>query len=135
MATEQDRCPTKDYSELLQQRRESELRIVSKAWEDDAFREKLLKDPKATLARELGVELPKELTVKVRAESPTTAYLRIPSAPKRTTMSEELSEETLENVAGGGVIVAYESSGQSVAFIYNRNKQPGETSNWGLIIY
>jgi hypothetical protein len=43
MATEQDRCPTKDYSELLQQRHESELRIVSKAWEDDAFKEKLLK--------------------------------------------------------------------------------------------
>src|SRR6476646_5678699 len=110
MATEQVRCPTKDYSELLQQRQELELRIVSKAWEDDAFREKLLKDPKATLARELGVELPKELIVNVRQESPTNAYLRIPSAPKRTKMSEELAEETLEKVAGGGYIFLYESS-------------------------
>ena len=134
MTTEQDRCPTKDYSELLRQRHESELRIVSKAWEDDAFREKLLKDPKATLARELGVELPKELTVNVRQESPTTAYLRIPSAPKRTTMSEELSEETFEKVAGGGVIVAYESTRGSLCFIVNRTREAGDT-NWGLIIY
>jgi len=134
MATEQVRCTTKDYSELLQQRHELELRIVSKAWQDDTFREKLLKDPKATLARELGAELPKELTVNVRAESPTTAYLRIPSAPKQAKMSEELSEETLENVAGGGVIVVYESTRGSLCLVVCRTKEAGDT-NWGLIIY
>ena len=135
MATEQVRCPTKDYAELLQQRHELELRIVSKAWEDDAFKEKLLKDPKAILARELGVELPKELTVKVRQESPTTAYLRIPSAPKRTKMSEELSEEALENVAGGNVVVIYSSSRESYALVVTRLKDSGETGGYGLIIY
>jgi len=133
MANEQVRCSDKDYAELLQQRHEVELRVVSRACEDDAFRKKLLSNPKAALQDELGVELPAELTVNVHEETPTTGYLRIPAAPKRVEMSEELSEDALEGVAGGGVILAYEDANQATGLVAVKTRKQGGC--WGLIIW
>ena len=54
--------------------------IVSKAMKDAAFRQRLLKDAKATLEQELGVKLPEGMTVRVQ---------------------RELSENELQQISGG----------------------------------
>lgn len=69
--------------------------IVEKAVEDEAFRARLLADPKAAIEEELGVTLPPGLAVEVHEEGADTAHLVLP--PPRGA----LSDEQLARVAGG----------------------------------
>ena len=70
-------------------------KLVAKAWSDDAFKAKLLSDPVAAFA-EAGVPIPAGKTVKVVENTEVNLYLVLPPAPE-----EELTEEALEQVAGG----------------------------------
>jgi hypothetical protein len=85
---------------------EVEARIIVKAWKDEAFKQELLRNPKAVLQRELGrelgvvVRLPDDVDVRVLESPPRTLYLVLPSAPAAEIRSE-LSEEQLEAVAAG----------------------------------
>ncbi len=81
---------------LLARRQEIELKLIERAWTDEAFREDLIRDPKATLAREFGAEFPGQVDIEVVAETDRKKYLVIPQS-----VSGELSEEDLEQVAGG----------------------------------
>jgi hypothetical protein len=69
--------------------------IVAKCWEDEAFKERLLADPAATLTAE-GVEIPKGVTVRVVVESATERVLVVPPAPAR-----ELADAELAGIHGG----------------------------------
>lgn len=83
-------------------RQEMEAQIIAKAWQDDAFKQELLSNPRATVIRELGLtEAPDNLDIKVVEENPNTLYIVLPMKPVAPTGSE-LSEEELEAVAGGG---------------------------------
>ena len=75
---------------------ESEVRahILEKATEDDAFRVRLLADPKGTVEAETGITFPAEYTFHVHEETDTDAHVILP-------MSSELNLEDLEGVAGG----------------------------------
>jgi hypothetical protein len=84
----------------LQMRQELEAKFIAKAWEDDKFKQELLSNPKATYAKAMGAPLPDNVNVQVMEETPTTYYLVIPKNPE---VSEELSDEALEAVAGGYV--------------------------------
>lgn len=55
-------------------------------------------------ARELGQQLPENLQIRVMEETSDTIYLALPRSPQVT---EELSDEALEAVAGGsgGVLI------------------------------
>lgn len=89
-------------SEAPQRSRETiERELAAKAWQDDAFMDELRSNPKAVIAREYGVTLPDSLDLKVVEESAGTLYLRIPPNPSEI----ELSDEQLELVAGGEVVV------------------------------
>ncbi|MFN6487494.1 MULTISPECIES: NHLP leader peptide family RiPP precursor [unclassified Nostoc] len=79
-------------------RREIESQLIAKAWKDETFKQELISNPKAVFARELGQELPENLKVKVLEETADTIYLALPRSPQ---VSEELSDEALEAVAGG----------------------------------
>ncbi|WP_445632369.1 Nitrile hydratase alpha/Thiocyanate hydrolase gamma domain-containing protein [Nostoc sp. DSM 114161] len=79
-------------------RREIESELIAKAWKDEAFKKELISNPKAVYGRELGQELPKNLTIRVVEETADTIYLALPRSPQ---VSEELSDEALEAVAGG----------------------------------
>jgi hypothetical protein len=84
---------------------EFELEIQARALKDKAFRAELLRDPKATLDRELtarGSEarLPDELKVEIIEERADTLYLMLPE--EDLGMGMELEDEALEAVAGGG---------------------------------
>ena len=70
--------------------------IVEKAVEDEAFRARLLADPKAAIEEELGLTLPPGFAVEVHEEGADTAHLVLP--PPRGA----LSDEQLTRVAGGG---------------------------------
>ncbi|MFM9276510.1 NHLP leader peptide family RiPP precursor [Paenibacillus jiagnxiensis] len=57
--------------------------LIQKAWEDPAFREKLVEDPKAAIRELLGVVIPEHVQLKTVQETPDQLYLVIPPAPAR----------------------------------------------------
>ena len=69
-------------------------RVLSKATEDDAFRARLLSDPKAAVEEELGVRIPAEFTIKVLEEAAGVGHLVLPPLSK-------LDETDLRQAAGG----------------------------------
>jgi hypothetical protein len=79
-----------------------ERELASKGWEDDAFMAELRTNPKAVIHKEYGVQIPDNVELKVVEETPNTLYIRIPNNPSNL----ELSDEQLEMVAGGEVVVA-----------------------------
>ncbi|SHH98089.1 NHLP leader peptide family RiPP precursor [Desulfosporosinus lacus] len=74
--------------------------LIVKALKDESFRQELLANPKAVVEQEMGKlkegsKLPAGLEVKVIQQPANALYLVLP------TMPEELSDEALDNVAGG----------------------------------
>jgi hypothetical protein len=65
-------------------------RVVARALEDEAFKERLVADPAATLA-EAGVEVPEGVTVRVVVESATERVLVVPLPPQRELVDAELA--------------------------------------------
>jgi hypothetical protein len=78
-----------------------EVRMIEKAWKDDAFRQALLTDPQGAVESELGAKLPAGIQVKVLAESADTFYLVLPANPDRAPAGA-LTDQQLDAVAGGG---------------------------------
>ena len=86
-------------------RQQFEARIISKAWKDEAFRKRLLEDPKAVMAEELAslhekAGLPDNVKVTVVEETADQIYLVLPMNPADF-HPDELTEEDLLAVAGG----------------------------------
>ena len=82
-------------------RAEMERRLVETSLQDEAFRERLLEDPKAAVEQELGTQLPEEVRVEVMEETADTAYLVLPFRSTESQETDELSDQELEAVAGG----------------------------------
>ena len=82
-------------------REQMERRLVQRSLEDDAFRQRLLEDPKAAVEQELGTRLPEEVRVVTVEESADTIYLVLPGTPMAGAEGGELSDRELESVAGG----------------------------------
>ena len=78
----------------MQTPHEMRTRIIDKATTDADYRAKLLDDPRAAVAAELGVTIPGALTIKVHEESTETAHLVLPP-------SSRLRDADLGAVAGG----------------------------------
>jgi hypothetical protein len=83
-----------------QSRNELEAKIIAKAWQDEAFKQELLSNPKAVFSQELGQSISDEVEIRILEENLTTLYLVLPMKPV-VANDEELSEEQLEAVAGG----------------------------------
>ena len=95
---------TKEPSKQIN-RHDFEADLISRAWKDEAFKQEIISNPKAVYAKELQQELPESLEIRVLEETPTTLYLVIPQNPANAQVSEELSDEALEAVAGGNKII------------------------------
>jgi len=70
-------------------------KVITKCWEDEAFKDRLLADPAATLAAE-GLKVPEGVTVNVAIDSEDVRTLVIPLAP-----ADALSDEALSRVSAG----------------------------------
>ena len=89
-------------------RKAIETRLIVRAWKDEAFRKQLLADPKAAMAKELGVDAAKafgSISIQALEETPSKLYFVIPANPNEG--SSELDEADLEAVAGGGGAKAF----------------------------
>ncbi|BBB90643.1 MAG TPA: NHLP leader peptide family RiPP precursor [Methylomusa anaerophila] len=71
-------------------------KIVKKAWENDNFKKSLIADPKAAIEAEFGVKVPAGIELKVVEQTAKLRYIVMPEK------AGTLSEEQLDNVAGGG---------------------------------
>jgi hypothetical protein len=78
-------------------RNELNEKIIERAWKDEAFKEKLLKDPKAALLQ-MNPNLPDDLKIQVHEESADTIHLVLPRDPAKAA----LSDQELDAVAGAG---------------------------------
>ncbi|MBW4450416.1 MAG: NHLP leader peptide family RiPP precursor [Spirirestis rafaelensis WJT71-NPBG6] len=87
-------------SQAMNTRFDFEQKLIQRAWEDEAFKQELLSNPKAVFARESGEELPKDIEFEVIQETTNKVYLVLPTNPAPD-ITQELSEEALETVAGG----------------------------------
>jgi Nitrile hydratase, alpha chain len=81
-------------------RAEIERTLVQRSMEDEAFRQRLLADPKAAVEEELGTRLPEGVEVRAVEESPDTIYLVLPDK-SAVGQGGELSDQELEALAGG----------------------------------
>jgi hypothetical protein len=86
-------------------RHEFELDLIAKAWKDQAFKQELINNPKAVYKKELQQPLPEDLQIQVLEETLSTLYFVIPRNSMSMQVSEELSEEALESVAGGAISI------------------------------
>jgi len=72
--------------------------LIAKAWSDEAFKKRLLADPKAAM-KEVGMDAPEGVEIEVVESTQEKAYLVIPPKPVG-----ELSDEDLDKVAGGAFL-------------------------------
>jgi hypothetical protein len=78
--------------------------IVARAWQDQAFKKRLLADPAAVLC-EHAVEVPRGVQVQVVENTDQVCYLTLPKKPS----AAELSEAELAQVAGGAAAIEWDS--------------------------
>ena len=63
---------------------------------DQAFREELVRNPKATLERELRISFPPEVEIEMHQDTPTIIHLVLPLQPKTGSLME-VSYAELQN--------------------------------------
>jgi len=72
--------------------------IIELAMKDPAFRQALLSNPRAALARTFNVQLAEQVTIRVIEEAPNTLTVILPAA---LPAMQELSDADLQAVTGG----------------------------------
>lgn len=78
-----------------------EARVVVRALEESAFRQRLLSAPRAAVREETGVELPPWLSITILEETHNRYYLVLPYDSDGDGTGAELSDAELESLAGG----------------------------------
>ncbi|MDJ0692180.1 MAG: NHLP leader peptide family RiPP precursor [Xenococcaceae cyanobacterium MO_188.B32] len=128
---------------ILEQRAETKHRIILRAWEDEAFKQELLNNPREVLAKELNLPLPQDLQVQVIEEKKGSICLVLPQklaeelANVEINEEKELSEAELEAVSGGvnaslDITVNNKNIGSYVWGAADLQKQTSITFNWQL---
>lgn len=75
-----------------------ERQVTERAARDTEFRRALMADPRGTLNREFGIDMPDQVAFTVLEESPSQVYLVL---PQHVGSGDKLSDEDLEKAAGG----------------------------------
>jgi len=91
----------------------SSVAIITRTWKDEAFKQELLSNPKATLADNFGILTPDSCDIQVVAESSNTLYLVFPSESQLFARHGYLSNLEMETVAHaeGESVLAVASAG------------------------
>ncbi len=87
-------------NQVQSQQSSFEQTIIARAWKDEAFKTRLLTNPREVL-REYGEQVPDHLEIKVLEEGGNTRYFVLPQDPTAALESELLTDEALDAVAGG----------------------------------
>ena len=85
--------------------------VVTRAWSDETFKQRLLSDPGTVLA-EAGLPVPPNLTVQVHEATPTKLHLVLPPPPPAGQRGE-LTDADLDLVAGGSDPETYTCPGKT----------------------
>ena len=95
-------------SEAIPTSRESlQQMLITRSTQDAKFRNELLNDPKAVIAREAGLNLPEAVDLRVVEETDTTVYLVLPALPDWDTSDlseEEMHAVTMRNCIGSSKV-------------------------------
>ncbi|CAH1200367.1 hypothetical protein PAECIP111891_01714 [Paenibacillus allorhizoplanae] len=67
-------------------------KIIQKAWEDEAFKQQLLANPRAALKQAFNITLPEDIKVKAVEETSTDFVLVIPTNPAKILVSSNSVE-------------------------------------------
>ncbi|MCY9663628.1 NHLP leader peptide family RiPP precursor [Paenibacillus alginolyticus] len=67
-------------------------KIIQKAWEDEAFKNQLIANPKAALKQAFGITLPDDIKVKAVEETSTEFVLVIPTNPAKVLVTTNAVE-------------------------------------------
>jgi hypothetical protein len=62
--------------------------IVRKVWEEPAFKQNLMADPKQAIKEAFGIEIPASIEVKVVEENAESFYLTLPPKPEELVPNE-----------------------------------------------
>ena len=77
--------------------------LASRAGKDSAFRAELIRDPRGVVERELGLTLPKAVTIHVHEEQPDAFHLVLPLSPatvqEQVIRTFELGDREVEGFA------------------------------------
>jgi hypothetical protein len=76
-----------------------EAALIRKCSEEPEFRAKVLANPKGMLEEALGQKLPENISVFIHEEDLHTLHFAVP--PTREALKKELTDEQLEQIAGG----------------------------------
>ena len=79
-------------------RHDIEAKIIKHCWDDPAFHEKFVADPKGTIAKYTGISAGDLPQIVVHEEAAGTWHIVLPAKPAE---AQELSDADLEKVAGG----------------------------------
>ena len=101
-----------------------ETRVITRALQDESFKQQLLNGDiaaKAAIEEEIGEKLLESLQVKVLEETSNISYIILPKMPS----TEEMSQQQLETVAGGKRISSTRViAGTSVAGVATQIRLP-----------
>lgn len=90
---------------MSQDNRKLDQAITDKAMRDEAFRQRLLRDPKGALQEAFGATIPAGMTIHVHEETASDVHIVIPGAKGAYGASQggvqELSDADLEVAVGG----------------------------------
>ncbi len=78
--------------------------FLARVWSDAAFSARLDRDPKAVL-REMGAEVPHDMTVKVVRDSDDLVYLHLPAPPGEG--EGEVADADLAMAQGGATFTVF----------------------------
>ncbi len=76
--------------------------VLERAVKDEGFRQEVLNNPRAVLAREYNVHIPETISIRVVEDTANTLTIALP--PKQESM-QELSDAELEAVSGGQIVI------------------------------
>ncbi|HEY7124205.1 MAG TPA: NHLP leader peptide family RiPP precursor [Ktedonobacterales bacterium] len=76
--------------------------VLERAVKDESFRQEVLNNPRAVLAREYNVHIPETVSIRVVEDAANTLTIALP--PKQESL-QELSDAELGAAAGGQLVI------------------------------
>lgn len=100
-----------------------QVAIIGKIWNDPAYREWILKDPKAALSSETGLTFPSRLAVEPLEDTPQLMHLVVPRRPTENAWANEANDV-------GAIFVAAHTWWWWLSGLRLAGPSPGTVSGW-----